>query len=78
MAARAACRLGLWSLSRGDSGGVRLWSDRLRVRLADQPVYRDDDRAICAGLLEAWLTWREGRSAYRELLARVGLDLSGE
>ncbi len=75
VAARSACRLGLWSLSRGDSAGVRAWWARTQDHLADQPVYQDDDRAICADLLEAWLAWREGRPVYRALLDRADSTL---
>ena len=69
---RAACRLGLWSLSRGDSAGVRLWGSRVRAgRLTNQEVYHDDDRAICADLLEGWLAWREHRPNYSALFDRA-------
>ena len=69
---RAHCRLGLWSLSRGDSAGVQARWNRLHsVRLADQEVYQDDDRAVCADLLEAWLAWREHRPDYLTLLDRA-------
>jgi len=70
--ARAACRLGLWSLSRGDQAGVRAWSGRVRARrLTTQDVFTDDDRAICGDLLDAWTAWREGRPNAGALLDRA-------
>ncbi len=69
---RADCRLGLWSLSHGDSAAVHARWNRLHAaRLADQEVYRDDDRAVCADLLGAWLSWREHRADYVTLLDRA-------
>jgi TolB-like protein len=69
---RAACRLGLWSLSHGDQAGVRAWSGRVRAgRLATQDVFTDDDRALCGDLLDAWTAWRDGRPEARGLLDRA-------
>jgi hypothetical protein len=70
---RAACRLGLWSLARGDRAGVQSWSGRLRAarRLPMQPVFYDDDRVVCAELLDAWLALRDNPSEAGRLLRQA-------
>jgi Protein kinase domain len=69
---RAACRLGLWSLSRGDQAGVHAWSGRVHGgRLKAQDIFTDDDRAICGDLLDAWTAWRERGPGARALLDRA-------
>jgi hypothetical protein len=68
---RAACRLGFWAMSHGDVPGARRWAEKVRgVRLESQDIYTDDDRAICGGLLGAWLVRRGGPES-ATLLERV-------
>jgi tetratricopeptide (TPR) repeat protein len=70
--ARTHCRLGLWSLSRGDRAQARAWSSRLRAeRVKTFEVFNDDDRVMCAGLLDAWLASREDGPEARRLLERA-------
>jgi serine/threonine-protein kinase len=70
--ARTHCRLGLWSLSRGERAKVRAWSSRLRAeRVKTFEVFNDDDRVMCAGLLDAWLASREDGPEARRLLDRA-------
>jgi len=65
--------MGLWSLGHGDMRQAREWSGRLRAgqRLAASDVYNDDDRAVCADLLDAWLAWRARRPEADRLLDRA-------
>ncbi|HET9039631.1 MAG TPA: hypothetical protein VFN40_05655, partial [Gemmatimonadales bacterium] len=70
--ARTGCRLGLWSLSRGDLARARLWLSRLRAqRVGAEEVFNDDDRAACAILIDAWLASRQGGPEARRLLDRA-------
>ena len=70
MRVRTICRLGFWAMGHGD-GRVRRWSARLRAeRLEGLDVFNDDDRVMCADLLDAWLAWRERRPEARSLLDR--------
>jgi hypothetical protein len=67
--ALTACRLGLWALDHGADAQVREWSGRLRAsKLGQGTIYSDDDRLICADLLEAWLALREKRPEARRLV----------
>jgi TolB-like protein len=69
---RTICRLGFWAMGHGDGPGVRRWSARLRAdRLEGLDVFNDDDRLMCADLLDAWLAWRERRPEARPLLDRT-------
>jgi tetratricopeptide (TPR) repeat protein len=69
---RASCRLGFWSLARGDEEGVRRWAARLREPAATGPAFSPDDGIMCAGLLRAWLAWRERQpETARRLLDRA-------
>jgi len=69
---RAACRLGFWAMSHGDVPAARRWAEKVRtVRLKRQDVYTDDDRAICGGLLGAWLARGGGGPESAALLERV-------
>jgi tetratricopeptide (TPR) repeat protein len=69
---RAVCRLGFWSLARGDEPGARRWAARLREPAASGPAFNTDDGIMCAGLLQAWLAWRERQpEAARRLLDRA-------
>ena len=71
---RTICRLGFWAMGHGDGPGVRRWSARLRAeRLEGLDVFNDDDRVMCADLLDAWLAWRERRPEARGLLDRTRL-----
>ena len=68
---RTICRLGFWAMGHGDGPGARRWSARLRAeRLEGLDVFNDDDRVMCADLLDAWLAWRERRPEARSLLDR--------
>ena len=68
---RTICRLGFWAMGHGDGPGARRWSARLRAeRLEGLDVFNDDDRLMCADLLDAWLAWRERRPEARSLLDR--------
>ena len=70
--ALTACRLGLWALDHGAEAGVREWAGRLRTsRFASGTIYTDDDRLICADLLDAWLALREGRPEARRLVGQA-------
>jgi tetratricopeptide (TPR) repeat protein/TolB-like protein len=64
----AACRLGLWSLARADSAGVRRWVGALREGTPAGPAFNGDDRTMCAGLLDAGLDARGRRADARLLL----------
>ncbi|HVL18269.1 MAG TPA: hypothetical protein VM387_09750, partial [Gemmatimonadales bacterium] len=69
---RTICRLGFWAMGHDDGPGVRRWSARLRAdRLEGLDVFNDDDRMMCADLLDAWLAWRERRPEARSLLDRT-------
>jgi tetratricopeptide (TPR) repeat protein len=68
---QAWCRLGLWSLHRGDAAAVRAWRSRLRGARADGPGFNTDDRTMCAWLLEAWLAIRERRPEAGGILDRA-------
>jgi tetratricopeptide (TPR) repeat protein len=69
---RTICRLGFWGMGHDDGPGVRRWSTRLRAeRLRGLEVFNDDDRMMCADLLDAWLAWRERRPEARRLLDRT-------
>ncbi|HEX6617433.1 MAG TPA: protein kinase [Gemmatimonadales bacterium] len=70
---RGHCRLGFWAMHRGDRSGVRAWASRLDgERTTDDEAFNDDDRLMCAGLLDAWLAWRDGDAASaRRLLERT-------
>ena len=70
---RGHCRLGLWAMSRGDRAGARAWVSRLAdERKPPDDGFNDDDRVMCAGLLNAWLAWRDGDVANaRRLLDRA-------
>jgi hypothetical protein len=66
---RGFCRLGFWSLAHGDRPGVRLWSSRLRgMRLGTTFAYNDDNRALCAYLLDAWSALPDRVGEARSLL----------
>ena len=68
----AACRLGLWSLNRTDEAGVRHWAARLREPFPAGPAFTPDDQIMCAGLLKAWLAWRQRQPGdARRLLDRA-------
>ncbi|HKT59655.1 MAG TPA: hypothetical protein VJQ46_06365, partial [Gemmatimonadales bacterium] len=70
--AKTACRLGLWALDRSDSAGVRTRARALRLqRLTGLDPFNDDDRLICADLLEAWLAGTGDRARARILLDRA-------
>ncbi|HET6576973.1 MAG TPA: protein kinase [Gemmatimonadales bacterium] len=70
---RGHCRLGLWALGRGDRDGARAWAARLGAeRTRADAAFNDDDRVMCAWLLDAWLAWRDGNGAdARRLLDRA-------
>ena len=69
---RAACRLGFWSLARGDDAGVRRWAARLRRPGPSGPAFNTDDTLMCDGLLQVWLAWRERQpDTARRLLDRA-------
>ena len=70
---RGHCRLGLWAMQRSDRTGVRAWATRLEgERTTADDAFNDDDRLMCAGLLDAWLAWRDGNAAgARRLLDRA-------
>ncbi|HET8835044.1 MAG TPA: hypothetical protein VFN08_09955, partial [Gemmatimonadales bacterium] len=69
---RTTCRLGLWSLARGDQEGVRRWAGRLREPSAGGSAFSADDGIVCATLLQAWLAWRERQpEVARRLLDRA-------
>jgi tetratricopeptide (TPR) repeat protein len=69
---RAACRLGFWSMARGDDAGARRWSTRLREPAPAGPAFGTDDRIMCAGLLQTWLAWRGGQAeTARRMLERA-------
>jgi serine/threonine-protein kinase len=70
---RGDCRLGFWAMHRGDPSGVRAWASRLDgERSTADEAFNDDDRLMCAGLLGAWLAWRDGDAAgARRLLERT-------
>jgi len=69
--AQAWCRLGLWALARGDEAGVRAWWGRVRSARGDRPEFNADDRAMCAGMLEAWLGARTQGTQATRLLDRL-------
>jgi protein kinase-like protein len=68
--ARAVCRMGIWWLAHGDAERARVWSARLRAlpRVVRSEAYTDDDRAVCADLLDASLVWRTNRAEVSRLL----------
>ncbi|MGN6391604.1 MAG: hypothetical protein ACTHM9_05070, partial [Gemmatimonadales bacterium] len=68
--ARAICRMGIWSLAHGRQAQVRASSVRLRAvpRLATTDAFNDDDRAMCADLLEAAFAWRTNRAEANRLV----------
>jgi hypothetical protein len=69
---RTTCRLGLWSLARGDQEGVRRWAGHLREPSAGGSAFSADDGIVCATLLQAWLAWRERQPEIaRRLLDRA-------
>jgi serine/threonine-protein kinase len=70
---RGHCRLGLWALHHGAAAGVQAWSTRLHGEKAKaDDAFNDDDRAMCAVLLEAWLAWHGAdASQARRLLDRA-------
>jgi tetratricopeptide (TPR) repeat protein len=69
---RAACRLGTWSLARGDDDGVRRWAARLRQPAPSGPAFNPDDAIMCADLLQVWLAWHERQpDTARRLLDRA-------
>ena len=79
----AYCRLGFWSMSRGEREGVRRWRDQLRADTASGPEFTPDDRLMCTELLDAWQTLREGRPEVRRILDRadsiyIASDLLGD
>ena len=71
--ARAVCRMGLWSLGHGDQRRARESSAQLRAgpRVPASDAYNDDDRALCADLLDAWLAWQAGRPEAGRLVDRA-------
>jgi hypothetical protein len=70
--AETACRLGLWAARTGDGSGVqRRWRELRSLRVAGLDGFNDDDRTVCADLLEAWLAVRQGRPEARALLDRA-------
>jgi hypothetical protein len=55
---RGHCRLGLWALHHGDAAAVQAWFTRIHGEKAKaDDAFNDDDRAVCAALLEAWIAW---------------------
>jgi serine/threonine-protein kinase len=68
---RAACRLGLWSLARGDLQRVRRWADRLRAGTPAGPAFNVDEQVMCTDLLEAAIAARERPPDARPLLDRA-------
>jgi tetratricopeptide (TPR) repeat protein len=71
--ARAVCRMGIWWLAHGDARRAHVWSARLRAlpQVVANEAYNDDDRAVCADLLDASLVWRTNRPEAGRLLDRA-------
>jgi ATP/maltotriose-dependent transcriptional regulator MalT len=65
--------MGLWSLGHGDQRRARESSAQLRAgpRVPASDAYNDDDRALCADLLDAWLAWQAGRPEAGRLVDRA-------
>jgi serine/threonine-protein kinase len=68
-----ACTAGLHAIAREDSAGVRQGLVRLQRMLPAEPQHTaiDDNRRLCAGVLEAALAVAARSESSRELLARA-------